>query len=135
MNTIRIDNNWYSEFINLTEHDVTVVDPQLPGGYRTFTPSGNIARIEDESSIIERINHIDIFSIRSNVVVGLPPVEYIQILMGHGVDRKINTIPKYIYIVSRLVKQAVPDRCDCVFPYGLLRNKKGKVIGCKGFAY
>jgi hypothetical protein len=39
-----------------------------------------------------------------------------------------------LFIVSRLVKQAVPDRKDCVVPCEVLRDTHGHVIGCMGFS-
>lgn len=36
-----------------------------------------------------------------------------------------------MYIVSSLVKTALPDRKDLLAPADLIRDKNGRVIGCK----
>jgi hypothetical protein len=41
--------------------------------------------------------------------------------------------PDIIYIVSFLVKQALPDRRDLISPGELVRDAQGCPIGCKGF--
>jgi hypothetical protein len=50
----------------------------------------------------------------------------------------VEGLPDYeegtLYIVSRLVKQAVPDRTDCIVPDGIIRNDKGVILGCCRFS-
>jgi len=47
---------------------------------------------------------------------------------------KTSDIPKYIegtyYIVSQLVKNALPKRKDLLVPKGAVRDDKGNIIGC-----
>jgi len=39
-----------------------------------------------------------------------------------------------MYIVALPVQQANPDRQDLVTPYPLVRDERGYIIGCSGFA-
>jgi hypothetical protein len=38
------------------------------------------------------------------------------------------------YLVSRLVKQAVPDRDDCFVPHDVVRDENGVIVGCLSLA-
>jgi hypothetical protein len=37
------------------------------------------------------------------------------------------------YIVSQLVKDALPERGDLLVPAEIVRNKRGHIIGCRSF--
>jgi hypothetical protein len=37
-----------------------------------------------------------------------------------------------LYVVSMLVRQAVPERTDVASPGELVRDEQGRVIGCRG---
>ncbi|MBT2213444.1 hypothetical protein [Actinomadura sp. NEAU-AAG7] len=39
-----------------------------------------------------------------------------------------------VYVVSRVVADAVPGRRDLVFPYDPVRDENGRIIGCRGLA-
>lgn len=39
-----------------------------------------------------------------------------------------------MYVVSRLVAEAVPERRDLVVPHGLVRDGQGRVVGCAQLA-
>jgi hypothetical protein len=39
-----------------------------------------------------------------------------------------------IYIVSRLTKQQIPNRSDCLVPEDPIRDEEGNVIGCRALA-
>lgn len=51
---------------------------------------------------------------------------------------EVEGLPKYredvYYIVSRLVKSALPDRKDLLCPGQQVRNETGQVIGCKSLS-
>ena len=40
-----------------------------------------------------------------------------------------------LYVVSRLVISAVPDRTDLVSPDGAVRDDQGRIIGCTALAF
>ena len=37
-----------------------------------------------------------------------------------------------VYVVSALVRSAVPGRCDVTSPGDLVRDSEGRVVGCRG---
>ena len=90
----------------------------------TITESGSItfskldppARCAVTQQRISSINGIDIFHTTYGSVEGLP-------------DSNIDTY----YIVSLLVRTALPGRIDLLSPGELVRNADGVVIGCKNF--
>ena len=99
-------------FVNLTPHQI---DEQTTG--LSIPPSG-IARINMRSRIIDTVDGVPLFhSCYVGNLEGLPePVE------------------GTIYIVSALALNAVPaERTDVVAPGDVVRDDKGRVIGCKGF--
>ena len=102
------------ELINLTPHTVNLID----GDGKTFTilPSGIIPRLTEEKESLGTINGFPVVKKSFGEVENLP-------------EPKEGTI----YIVSALVAGAV-NRDDLVVPDGLVRNDKGQIIGCSGFA-
>lgn len=99
-------------FVNLTPHQI---NEQTTG---LSIPSSGVARVKIKSRIIDTIDDVPLFhSYYAGNLEGLPePVE--------GV----------IYVVSALALNAVPaDRTDVVAPGDVVRDDKGRVIGCKGF--
>lgn len=104
------------EIINLTPHAVTIDT----GAYRvTLQPSGKVARVSQRDEPAGELNDIPLFVQWFGEVVDLPP-EQVSI---HA-----------LYIVSGLVRSALPDRLDLVTPTGLVRDEAGVVIGCRGLA-
>jgi hypothetical protein len=101
------------EYINLTEHEIKVVNGE---SVITFPPSGIVARISTNPVKISEDNGISLFKTEYGETTGLP-------------DKKDN----FYYIVSALVRNGNKTRLDLVSPSSLLRDKNGVVIGCKGF--
>jgi hypothetical protein len=94
MNNIKI--------INLTPHDINVI---VDGDVTVIPRDGTVARVNQISTVVDKINGIPVSVVRFGDVVGLPdPVP--------GVNRS-----------------------DVVSPGELVRNSDGNVIGCKGFFY
>jgi len=106
MNNIKI--------VNLTPHDINVI---VDGDVTVIPRDGTVARVNQISTVVDKINRIPVSVVRFGDVVGLP-----------------DPVPGVIWIVSALVKQAV-NRSDVVSPGELVRNSDGNVIGCKGFFY
>ena len=94
--------------INLTPHAITVV------GNATFAPSGAVARCASITSAAGSFDEIPLTSVSYGDVESLPAPQ-------KGV----------LYVVSALVRAAVPSRKDVASPGDLLRDDKGNVIGCK----
>ena len=112
------DTNKFDRFVNLTPHDVTVVSG---GKIKKYLRDGTVARVTETTTLAFTIDDCDINDVVFGEVIGLPaPVK--------GV----------CFIVSAMVKEAVrksgSGRTDLVSPGNLIRDEKGEVIGCKGFA-
>ena len=95
--------------INLTPHDINV---HVNGDVKVYKSEG-IVRLKTETHYMGDIDGIRITSTIFSTPEGLP--EYAE-----GV----------YYIVSQLVKSALPDRNDLLVPAELIRDDKGVIIGC-----
>ena len=83
-----------------------------------------MSRVEEQERVVGSVpvaDHpdspeaiIELIQVTSGEIVGLPEPK-------DGV----------FYIVSRLVAEASPKRDDLVFPFGLVRDESGTVIGCR----
>lgn len=108
------------KIINLTPHAITIYDKSLP--LLSIPSSGQIARCSEEKEFIDNIKaheyiSLPVFKVIYGPVEGLPEPTH-------------NTI----YIVSKMVADAKPDRDDLYFPGDLKRNSEGAVIGCYGLS-
>lgn len=125
---------------NLTPHPVTLV--LVSGETVTLPPEGTAPRVEDTGrQTWDCIAHVDggwewvtadpvdeddrvldsvpLYEVRpgDGDVVGLPDEE-----------------PDTYLIVSRLVAEAATDRGDLLYPYDLVRDEQGRVVGAQGLA-
>lgn len=105
------------EFINLTPHDVTLVDLETKEVRRVFKASGNLARVTTSTEVVGNIDGIDITETKFSEVYGLPEPE----------DGKA-------YIVSLAVAQRVTGRKDVLVPNGSVRDEQGRIVGCTSLA-
>ena len=103
--------------LNRTEHKVTIFN--IVG---VNTPdmvlekyTGEPIRVSCESRKVGTIEGVDIYENVYGEVTGLP--EYVE-----GV----------FYVVSAMVRQALPERKDLLSPGQLIRNEEGQPIGCLG---
>lgn len=98
-----------SEFVNLTPHAVVIVN-----GPPSIQPSGTVARCS--TTVTDAGTYAGVYLQRTvyGSVEGLPPPR-------DGV----------LYIVSALVRAAVPDRTDVASPGELVRDSNGAVVGCR----
>ena len=92
--------------INLTPHPVTI-------GTVTIPPSGEVARVDSTECPAGDFGGIPLITSSFGEVTGLP-------------DPQGDTL----YIVSGMVRSAVPTRNDIASPSGLIRNDSGQVVGC-----
>lgn len=99
----------HAGWVNLTPHPINIVDgPTIP-------PSGEAARVTVTREQVDAIDGIPIYSSTYGEVEGLPAP-------AAGVR----------YIVSGLVRSAVPNRADVYSPGELVRDDAGRVVGCRG---
>lgn len=93
--------------INLTPHAIN-----LPG--LTVPPSGTVARCRELTESAGTLNGVEFVTRRYGAVEGLPEPE-------EGV----------VYIVSALVRLALPERCDLASPGDLIRDETGQIVGAR----
>lgn len=102
-----------SEIINATPHPIRIVheDGTL---MREFPPSGIVIRLTASTEQCGEIDGVPISRTVYSYPVGLP-------------DPKSGTY----YIVSQLVKNALPNRTDLLVPAQVVYDADRKVIGCQ----
>lgn len=103
------------KFINLTPHEINVLEGNEAGIYTNIEPSGSIARIATKQRVARLINNHPIYITEYGDIENLPDP-----LIG------------VMYITSGLVASRA-KRSDVVSPGKLVRNEKGIPIGCIGF--
>ena len=114
---------------NLTPHDIRIVDGDGVLVHE-FPSSGRVARVsvtrEQVGSVRvgcpELIQDIPVYREVYGVVEGLPVLESIPGCSNY----------RY-YIVSAMVRQALPHRLDLLSPGDLVRGPDGQPVGCRGF--
>lgn len=109
-------NTFDCAIINLTPHILNIVHGDL---ITEVKPEEKPARVSSKVEVVGYINdNIPLYDTIYGDVIDLPAQQ-------DGV----------IYVVSRIVKNCVPDRKDVLVPGNLLRDDKGNVIGCNGLSY
>ena len=116
--------------INCTPHVVDVYGPNGPTTlgegerpYLSIPPSGRVARLAEQvmndghPSTHKGAEAADVFVVEYGHISDLP-------------DVKANTW----YVVSLPLALAAPGRPDLLVPYRQVRNARGTVVGCRGFA-
>ncbi len=103
-----------AEIVNLTPHDVLVVDPD---GSRRVFPSAGKARVSESVSIVAEIDGIPLVEKRYLEATGLPPPR-----------------SGTLYVVSYYTRACCPDRDDLLIPHDLVRDGAGNIIGCRAFS-
>lgn len=104
-----------TKLINLTPHTLNVI--AADDSTVDIQPSGDVARVSSISIIVDNFNGINVYRQTFGKVMGLPDAQ-------DGV----------IYIVSRMIKDRVPDRNDVMVPGAPVRDAEGKIIGAYGLS-
>lgn len=95
--------------INLTPHVINVNN--------RIIPSHGLARCSEIVDVVDTFDNIDIIKKTFGEVTGLPKY-------------RLHTR----FVVSIIVKLALPDRSDILVPGEIIRDDQGKIIGCKNLA-
>jgi len=98
--------------INLTPHQICIYD-ENNNLITKIAPSGAEARVSETRARVGEIENIPVFAVSYGDITGLPAPD------GN------------VYIVSAKVRSTC-KRGDVHSPGELLRDKKGRVIGCIG---
>ena len=104
--------NNVEKIINKTPHAVYILNEDGTV-LRVFPKSNGMIRVKENVTNMPNIDGIPICSTRWSKTVDVP--KYVE-----GI----------YYIVSQLVKNAMPKRKDFLTPKGAVRDDKGNVIGC-----
>lgn len=112
--------------INLTPHIINIQDEY--SHFVPIPPSGITARVDMETNSYKSIT-VDDPSVSE--CVGLYHIA-LQVTQYGKVENLPEPEIDTIYLVSALVRLAVPHRRDVVSPGELIRNDKGQPIGCRG---
>lgn len=102
-----------TEIINTTPHCVNVVDTEGKV-IRTFEPSGISVRLSAKTVDAGELDGIRL----SKTEYGNP----------EGLPEMANDV---YYIVSAMVKNALPGRSDLLVPAEQVRDSEGRIIGCR----
>ena len=104
------------KIINLTPHEINILNNNGEE-IVTISPSGTVSRCAVSKKLIKTDNGIEFYRSIFGEVNDLP-------------EPQLDTI----YIVSGLVRAAMPERNDLWQPGELVRDKSGRPIGCKGLS-
>jgi hypothetical protein len=111
------------QLINLTPHAVVVTNNLGDSAPVTFAPSGMIARLAVQN-IEKRQWNV------TNEVGTVANLKFVINEMGEVIDLPA-PIKNRAFIVSAMVRAAVPHRNDVFSPGDLVRDDAGRVIGCQ----
>lgn len=100
------------KILNLTPHPIHIVDAE-GNQVRTFETSGQV-RLKATTVPSGEIDGVKVTTTQFGEPEGLPEFE-------EGV----------YYIVSQLVKSALPLRKDLLVPAEVKRDEKGNIVGCQ----
>jgi len=100
--------------INMTPHAINIVD-DAKVVIKTIPQSGSLIRLQ--ASTVDAGFTVDDIKV-TKTVFGTP-----------------EGLPEYslgtFYVVSQLVKSALPNRSDLLVPAEVVRDSNGNIIGCK----
>jgi hypothetical protein len=103
------------KLLNLTPHDVNII---TDGGVTTYTKGGTPPRLEQDNIPT------------GEVICGTP--------ITKAVFGKTTNLPPFekdtFLIVSRMVQEGNLSRTDLLSPNELVRDEKGRIIGCKSLS-
>lgn len=117
MTTMNFFNNANAEVkvVNCTPHTINVAAAN--GAVVDIPASGIVPRCSSTVEVVGEVSGITVTRQVMGDVVDVPePAE--------------NTI----FVVSRLVASACPERHDFVIPGPMVRDEEGRVVGCNGFS-
>jgi len=108
------------KFVNLTPHNIRVrgIDGATSSTDTTIAPSGEVARVSVNTQKTGNVEGLPVMVQSTGNVEGLP-------LMVGGA----------VFVVSAMVRLAMPDRTDVCSPGVLIRDDSGQPVGCVGLVF
>jgi hypothetical protein len=101
-----------TKILNFTPHDINIVGED--NTVVSTIPSTGLIRLKSATERVAVLEGVPI----SKTVFGEP----------EGLPEQETSV---FYIVSQLVKTALPNRSDLLVPAELVRDDQGNIIGCK----
>jgi len=108
---------------NYTPHQVRIVDAE--GNVLATFPSEGAIRVKSNQTLIGHATYDD-----QEDMQGIP----VFATEFGDIDNLPSKQDDTVYIVSRIVKSACPERDDLVVPNELVRDSNGNIIGCQSFS-
>lgn len=106
------------KLINLTPHDINVVADGTTVILETIPVSGVVARVGMEEEDLGRDGNIRFVRVRPGRPVNVPEPR-----------------PGTLFIVSRAVQEALPERHDLIVPTHMVKSPDRRtIIGCAAFS-
>lgn len=128
--------------INMTPHDINILDDsnvsfdKVSRSYKvngdpiireTYNPSGTVLRCSQEEIEAGDLNGITLYKVKFGRVEHTTKD-------GSVIAFDMPVTKAVYYIVSSIIKNALSDRSDLLVPTHMVRNDKGQLVGCLGFA-
>ena len=115
---------------NLTPHAVRIFAADGKTELLTVPPSGAVARV----AVTRQETGVVPIEMDADRLMARDPLAGIPVFVGTygqvtGLPEPVNGT---VYIVSAMVRQAVPRRRDVLSPGELIRDDKGQPVGCRG---
>ena len=138
------------KIINTTPHSITLLNDQ--NEVIEVLKSTRTVRVEEMTKTVGSMEiegkgiHVPLIKTTYGKVSGLPNEGVFcpscgEISSGVFYDREWLTcdncdsdmLQAVFYIVSQMVKNALPERKDLLVPAEIVRDNDGRIVGCKGF--
>lgn len=108
------------KIVNLTPHPLDV--QRTDGTWVNIPPSGQVARVAERRTAGPVVDSAEF---------GEFATEWFSL---GDVEDMPTPEPGTVYVVSKLVAQALGNRLDVVCPGEVMRDNQGRIVGCVGFS-
>jgi hypothetical protein len=108
------------EIINKTPHEVVLLDP-LGNVILTFPKADSLIRLSSTT-------------VRDEPLTVLLNCPISRTVFGNPIGLPEQQVGIF-YIVSQLVKSALPDRADLLVPAEMVRDENGNIKGCRSLGF
>ncbi len=124
-----------TKIVNLTPHPIHIVDGEN-NVVRTFQPEG-LVRLKALTVPCGDVDGIPLTFTKFGEPEGLPELKcFSPEELEEEFDNLVGgNVPSVHYIVSQLVKSALPDREDLLVPAEVVRDATGNIVGCKSLGF
>lgn len=125
------------KIVNKTPHEVHIID-ENGQVVRTYKKGDSLIRLKIKTVAAGKIDDIPATKTVFGEPEGLPKEDIIPCRCGDSTFHEVecpccggNASYGTYYIVSQLVKSALPERKDLLVPAEVVRDEKGNIVGCK----